>query len=149
MKRFLVTGIFLSLVGCGGTYTAPLTIGTPNNASANIGTQSLTATMTSAGTGTPDTWTIPRTGKLIIPLPAAFMVLQNSSQAWQVNLVVNSGAQTCNYTHAAGATTITAGTGCSVATTSIPVNLGDTVTLSIASGVTQTASVGVNLTETN
>jgi hypothetical protein len=149
MKLLLLSSILVLLAGCGGAATTYPQIGGPNNSVAGITSQSLTATMTSTGAGTPGTWTVTKAGKIVIPSPSNFMILQDTTEAWQINLLVNSGVQSCNFAHLAGGTEISAGNGCSVTTSYISVNVGDIITLSIATGVTQTASVGVNLTETN
>jgi len=148
MNRMTLVLVILTSMGCGVSTQMPQ-IGSPNNSTSTGQTQSLTATMTSTGTGTPGTWTITKAGQLVIPQPSSFSLLSDTTDAWQVNLLIDGGTQSCNYAHVAGATEISSGNGCSVSTSYMTVNVGDVVTLSISTGVTQTASVGITLVENN
>jgi hypothetical protein len=148
IKRLFIPWVILGFAACGGTATPFPNIGSPSSSS-STSTETLTATMTSTGVGTPGSWTITQAGQLIIPSLTNFTVLQDTTEAWQVNLLINGGTQSCNFSHTAGTSTISAGTGCSVSTSYMTVAVGDIVTLSISSGVTQTASVKVSLSENN
>lgn len=138
--RYLV--ILLVITGCGKSGGSA---GATQKPSYPPGYTAFTQTITSsrdATTNTPGTWTATQTTIVTIPLPTDLVVTSNAAEFYHASISI--GSVSCDYTHQAGAGGYSNGAGCNTTSSTVTINPGDAVSLTITNAVTQSTVSYIN-----
>ncbi len=105
--------------------------------------KALTVTRDAANTEVQGVWTMPYSGKLILPAVTDYIVNANGSNGWQVNVSVNGTSLSCEYAYTIPNFVVNICPQFGIGYFSV--NAGDIVTVRVSTAVTQFTNVGITL----